>query len=1012
MSKSPLSITSSSRVAASPGVLAQRPLALMVSALLLGGAISTAAKAQAFPPVIALGSLNGSDGFRLDGAAAADYSGFSVSAAGDINGDGIGDLIVGAFRADPNGTDSGSSYVVFGKTTGFGPTLALSSLSGSDGFRLDGAAVGDGSGFSVSAAGDINDDGIGDLIVGAAGADPNGNSAAGSSYVVFGKTTGFAPTLALSALNGSDGFRLDGAAAGDFSGFSVSAAGDINGDGIGDLIVGAYRADPNGTDSGSSYVVFGKTTGFAPTLALSSLSGSDGFRLDGVAAGDRSGRSVSAAGDINGDGIGDLIVGAAGADPNGNSAAGSSYVVFGKTTGFAPTLALSSLNGSDGFRLDGAAAYDFSGISVSAAGDINGDGIGDLIVGAAGADPNGNSAAGSSYVVFGKTTGFGPTLALSSLSGSDGFRLDGAAAYDRSGRSVSAAGDINGDGIGDLIVGAYSADPNGSYSGSSYVVFGKTTGFGLTLALSSLSGSDGFRLDGAAAFDRSGRSVSAAGDINGDGIGDLIVGAFGADSNGTDSGSSYVVFGRAPILGISPASLAFGNVPVGQTSAAQTVTLENTGSANLTFGALALSGANAAEFALGADTCSSQTLIPTATCTADVTLTPAATGARSAQLDIPSNAASSPDAVPLSGSGVQPDISLSPDPLAFGNVLVGSSSAVQSVTVANPGSATLNVSAITAAVPPFALTGGSCGTAPFSVAAAGNCTLDYSFSPSAVGAASQVITLTSDAPPAADSQFTLQGSGVAPGIGINPASLAFGNVSVGQTSAAQTVTLENTGSANLTFGALALSGANAAEFALGADTCSGQTLAPAATCTADVTLTPAATGVRSAQLDIPSNAASSPDAVPLSGNGVQAILSLDASTINFGTLPAGGSASATVTVTNIGSGDLTITSITAPATPFAITGGTCTGVPVTVPPMASCTITVSFAPGSTVGVFNGSFDIQSNAPSSPDTVSLSGAVAIPLIPVAVPGLNAWGLGLLSLLLGWFGWRRRKALRAD
>ncbi len=89
------------------------------------------------------------------------------------------------------------------------------------------------------------------------------------------------------------------------------------------------------------------------------------------------------------------------------------------------------------------------------------------------------------------------------------------------------------------------------------------------------------------------------------------------------------------------------------------------------------------------------------------------------------------------------------------------------------------------------------------------------------------------------------------------------------------------------------------------------------------------------------------------------------------------------------------------------------GVPVTVQPMASCTISVNFAPGGVGGVFNGSFDIQSNAPSSPDTISLSGAVAIPPIPpVAVPGLNAWGLGLLSLLLGWFGWRRRKALRAD
>jgi hypothetical protein len=140
---------------------------------------------------------------------------------------------------------------------------------------------------------------------------------------------------------------------------------------------------------------------------------------------------------------------------------------------------------------------------------------------------------------------------------------------------------------------------------------------------------------------------------------------------------------------------------------------------------------------------------------------------------------------------------------------------------------------------------------------------------------------------------------------------------------------------------------------------------------------------------------------------VQANLSLDTAALNFGTLPAGGSGSATVTVTNNGSGDLTISAITAPAAPFAITGGTCTGVPVTLPPATGCTITVGFAPVGAVGVFNGSFDIQSNAPSSPDTVSLSGAVEA----VAVPGLHGWGLGLLAVLLGWFGWRRRETLRA-
>ena len=409
-------------------------------------------------------------------------------------------------------------------------SINLSSLNGSNGFRLDGVAAFDNSGLSASTAGDVNGDGFDDVIVGAHRADPNGIQYSGSSYVVFGQASGFSAAMNLSTLNGSNGFRLDGEAASDSSGGSVSNAGDVNGDGFDDLIVGAHLADSNGTWSGSSYVVFGQASGFSATMDLSILDGSNGFRLDGEMALDFLGLPVSTAGDVNGDGFDDLIVGALGADSNGPFS-GSSYVVFGQASGFTATINLSTLNGSNGFRLDGEATYDYSGGSVSNAGDVNGDGFDDVIVGAWRANSNGSDS-GSSYVVFGQASGFTATKNLSTLNGSNGFRLDGETANDYSGFSVSTAGDVNGDGFDDLIVGAFGADLNGNYSGSSYVVFGQASGFSAAMDLSSLNGSNGFKLNGETANDYSGRSVSTAGDVNGDGFDDLIVGAPRAELNG------------------------------------------------------------------------------------------------------------------------------------------------------------------------------------------------------------------------------------------------------------------------------------------------------------------------------------------------------------------------------------------------------------------------------------------------------------------------------------------------
>ena len=399
---------------------------------------NTSAEAD-FPAAIELSSLDGSDGFVLNGVNAGDYSGISVSGAGDINGDGIVDLLIGAPYAAPNGSRSGTSYVVFGRNTSaegdFPAAVELSSLDGSNGFVLNGVNAGDYSGISVSGAGDINGDGIVDLLIGASGADPNG-SRSGTSYVVFGRNTAaegdFPAAVELSYLNGSNGFVLNGVNTYDDAGKSVSGAGDINGDGIVDLIIGAYRADPNGSFSGASYVVFGRNTSaegeFPAAVELSSLDGSNGFVLNGVNAGDRSGKSVSGAGDINGDGIADLIVGADNVDTSG-----ASYVVFGRDTAaegdFPAAVELSSLDGANGFVLNGVNTSDFAGRSVSGAADADGDGIVDLLIGAPYADPNG-FVSGASYVVFGRNTAaegdFPAAVELSSLDGSNGFVLNGA----------------------------------------------------------------------------------------------------------------------------------------------------------------------------------------------------------------------------------------------------------------------------------------------------------------------------------------------------------------------------------------------------------------------------------------------------------------------------------------------------------------------------------------------------------------------------------------------------------
>ena len=501
-----------------------------------------------FPAVVDLNTLDGTNGFRLEGIAAEHTTGFSVAFVDDLNGDGIDDLIIGSPEANVGASNTGLAHVVFGRTDGFLEEIDLNLLNGTDGFNIIGGVQNDRIGSFVSSAGDFNGDGLGDYLISARTSSTDVVLGGGATFVLFGDIENSGGIIDINTLNGNNGFRINGANEADLSGKSVSLAGDFNGDGFDDILVSADFADPNGNMSGESYLVYGSESALGPTLSLSSLSGGDGFRIAGLQAGDQNGFSLSSAGDVNGDGFDDIIVSSPGADPNGSNS-GSSYVLFGRAGVGGAAVDLSTLDGTTGFRLDGVSTDDTSGFSVSNAGDVNGDGFDDLIIGAIGADPDG-PLRGSSYVVFGKSGGFSSNLELSSLDGTNGFRLDGVANGDRSGSAVSAAGDVNGDGFDDIIVGAGNADPNGTSSGSSYVVFGKSVGHLAVEQLSFLDGDNGFRIDGVNGSN-SGAAVSGAGDINGDGFDDVIIGAFTASPNGIFSGESYVIFGGAPGFGVT-----------------------------------------------------------------------------------------------------------------------------------------------------------------------------------------------------------------------------------------------------------------------------------------------------------------------------------------------------------------------------------------------------------------------------------------------------------------------------
>ncbi|MDO9338032.1 MAG: hypothetical protein Q7T61_16675 [Caulobacter sp.] len=482
---------------------------------------------MSFPAIINLASLDPSTGFQINGLAASTFMGWAVEGLGDFNKDGVDDFVVTARG------DGGGVYVVFGRSGGFTAGLDLTTLDGTNGFVISTAQNGYFLGWDVDGIGDINGDGAVDLVVSAPGGAPNGTFS-GYSYIVYGGAGPRAAALDVADLDGSNGFRLNGAEATAFGGWAVSAAGDFNGDGYDDMVVTAYAADTNGVNAGAVYVVYGSASARPAAIELSGLNGSNGFRIIGPGPGSDLGWDVGGGGDINKDGYDDLVI--------GGVSANAGYVIFGRGA-TAATIGVTNLDGTNGFVLTGGAANDRLG-TAALAGDINGDGYQDMIFGAYAADPNG-SASGAAYVVFGAASGFAASLGVNDLNGTNGFRIAGIAANDIAGRTVSGAGDVNGDGFDDLFVGARRSDVGGSDSGAAYVLFGKAGGFSANINLAGLTAADGIRIQGAAAGDQASTSIGAAGDVNGDGLDDFLVGAPYADPNGGNSGAAYLIFGQA-----------------------------------------------------------------------------------------------------------------------------------------------------------------------------------------------------------------------------------------------------------------------------------------------------------------------------------------------------------------------------------------------------------------------------------------------------------------------------------
>ncbi len=412
--------------------------------------------------------LDGTNGFRVQGVNAEDRLGYGgANPAGDVNNDGIDDFIITTPYADPDSTNTGSAYVIYGKIGNFPADMSVDMLDGTNGFTLNGTNYWDNFGTTGGYAGDMNADGIDDFYVTADDTDFNGASS-GTVYVIYGKNH-FPDTMDVDTFYIEHGFMINGKATDDNVGIAVGSLKDMNGDGRNDLAVGAFHA--NG-DTGAGYVIFGKSGDFTDTLNVANLDGTNGFEILGKAVGDGLGTAIGDAGDLNADGLNDLYISAPKASVNSAAVAGQTYIIYGAATAFPATLDIATL-GERGFTINGIESSSFSGNSVCGPGDINGDGTDDLLIGAFLADGMTGFSTGEGYLLYGDVMGFPVELNLSNLDGTNGYKIHTNKAHGRLGFDVGSVGDFDGDGANDMLIGAdFGAPEVAGQNGKAYLLYG------------------------------------------------------------------------------------------------------------------------------------------------------------------------------------------------------------------------------------------------------------------------------------------------------------------------------------------------------------------------------------------------------------------------------------------------------------------------------------------------------------------------------------------------------------